>query len=124
MNIYERVLRPTLGNKIRHFNRFFKISFMFAFNRLLHTRYLYKKVHKKHHEFTAPIGIAALYAHPIEFAFGNMMPLVLGPLLLGSCQVTTLTWFTILMAITVIHHSGYHLPLLTSPEFHDYHHLK
>jgi methylsterol monooxygenase len=21
-------------------------------------------------------------------------------------------------------HSGYHLPLLNSPEFHDYHHLK
>lgn len=33
---------------------------------LLHHPKLYKKIHKKHHEWTAPIGVISLYAHPIE----------------------------------------------------------
>ena len=102
----------------------YTICYSFASARLLHSSYLYQTIHKKHHEFTAPLAIAATYAHPLEFAFGNLLTAALGPLLLGSCQVTTIIWSVLAMAITTIHHSGYHLPLLPSPEFHDYHHLK
>ena len=35
-------------------------------SRLLHHPTLYKKIHKKHHEWTAPIGVISIYAHPIE----------------------------------------------------------
>lgn len=35
-------------------------------SRLLHHPTLYKKIHKKHHEWTAPIGVISVYAHPIE----------------------------------------------------------
>ena len=34
--------------------------------RLLHHRLLYKHMHKIHHEWQAPIAMAANYAHPIE----------------------------------------------------------
>lgn len=35
-------------------------------HRIMHHRLLYKHVHKIHHEFSAPFGLAAEYAHPIE----------------------------------------------------------
>lgn len=40
--------------------------------RLLHHPYLYKHVHKLHHEWTAPIGIVAIYAHPVEYLTSNL----------------------------------------------------
>ncbi|KAJ7316521.1 hypothetical protein JRQ81_002683, partial [Phrynocephalus forsythii] len=35
-------------------------------HRLVHHPLLYKHIHKKHHEWTAPIGVVSLYAHPVE----------------------------------------------------------
>ena len=42
---------------------------------------------------------------------------------MGSHLLTAWTWYVLALLGTVISHSGYHLPLLPSPEFHDYHHL-
>uniref|UniRef100_H0XG30 Fatty acid hydroxylase domain containing 2 n=1 Tax=Otolemur garnettii TaxID=30611 RepID=H0XG30_OTOGA len=93
-------------------------------HRLLHHPAFYKKIHKKHHEWTAPIGVISLYAHPIEHVASNMLPTILGPLVMGSHLSSITTWFSLALIATTISHCGYHLPFLPSPEFHDYHHLK
>jgi sterol desaturase/sphingolipid hydroxylase (fatty acid hydroxylase superfamily) len=57
-------------------------------HRLLHHRLIYKYIHKKHHEYQTTIGVAAEYAHPIEFIGSNVIPFAVGPRLLNSHIVT------------------------------------
>ena len=90
----------------------------------LHSPALYARVHKIHHEWSAPLGLTSLYAHPLEHALPHLLPVALGPLLLGSHLVTAWAWYSLSLVSTINAHSGYHLPFFFSPEFHDYHHLK
>ncbi len=96
--------------------------------RLFHSHYLYKVIHKTHHEWTAPVGISASYCHPIEHFIVNILPIATGPMLLGGCLgnhlVSEWVWLTAAIISTTISHSGYHLPFLPSPEHHDFHHSK
>ncbi|MBN3296239.1 FXDC2 protein, partial [Amia calva] len=101
-----------------------EILFYYSHRQLFHHPALYKHVHKIHHEWTAPIGVVSLYAHPVEHVLSNMLPVLCGPILMGSHVATTMLWFTMALLVTTISHCGYHLPFLPSPEFHDFHHLR
>lgn len=67
-----------------YFIIFFEDLMFCLSHRLLHTRFLYKHVHKLHHTYTQPVGLCAEYAHPLEFVFGNVLPIVLPMTLLGK----------------------------------------
>jgi len=93
-------------------------------HRLSHHPKLYKHFHKIHHEWTAPISIIGIYNHWAEHIVANILPVTLGPVLMGSHMASLVMWTCIAITSTQISHGGYHLPFLPSPEAHDYHHLK
>ena len=101
-------------------------------HRLMHQKFFYRYVHKIHHQYITSVGIAAEYAHPIEFALGNVLPIGIGTMILGN----KLHLFTLLMFATVRMgegldgHTGFEfswspyrlLPFSTSAKYHDFHH--
>jgi len=93
-------------------------------HRLLHWGPFYGYIHKMHHDFKAPIGIAAEYAHPIEFLFSNVGPVMLGPLVTGCHTITMWFWISLAILSTVHSHSGYAFPgtPFKPATMHDFHH--
>jgi sterol desaturase/sphingolipid hydroxylase (fatty acid hydroxylase superfamily) len=99
--------------------------FFYWAHRAAHHKRVYRHVHKMHHTFTAPFGIAAVYAHPVEHVIANMLPVSAGPILAGCHpMVTGLCWTTFALVNTMTSHSGYKIPGLNDPYKHDYHHLE
>jgi methylsterol monooxygenase len=98
-----------------------EIGFYYS-HRIAHHPSIYKYIHKQHHLFTAPIGMAATYAHPIEHLVSNMLPLSLGPLLMNSHIVTVWIWYSLAIINTINSHSGYDFYGFPTSLFHDYHH--
>ncbi|KAJ1873015.1 C-4 sterol methyl oxidase [Coemansia sp. RSA 990] len=103
-------------------------------HRLFHWGPLYRKVHKVHHEFSAPFGMTAEYAHPLEtviFGQGTIGGPVLYCYFVGSVHaVTMFLWISLRLFQAIDAHSGYDfpwslhnfLPFWAGADHHDYHH--
>ncbi|KAL7028095.1 hypothetical protein ACKWTF_005719 [Chironomus riparius] len=100
-----------------------EIGFYYT-HRLVHQKHLYKWIHKKHHEWSAPISITAIYAHPLEHILSNVLPVGLGPVFANSHLSVAWIWYTLAQLTTLNNHSGFHFPFFHSSEFHDFHHMK
>jgi sterol desaturase/sphingolipid hydroxylase (fatty acid hydroxylase superfamily) len=112
--------------------------FFYWSHRILHWKGIYSSIHKIHHEHKITVALAAEYAHPLEFLFGNIFPVNVGVMLLGKrAHLLTLGIYTFYKIIQTTHgHSGYQFPFLpnavvysifpglSKPEFHSYHHLR
>merc|ERR1712169_41144 len=106
------------------------------FHRLLHTPRLYKMIHKLHHQYSAPFGLAAEYASPIEtmiLAFGAVgIPIVFCAFTKDLHILTMYLWIVLRLSQAIDSHSGYEfpwslhhfLPFWAGADHHDTHHEK
>jgi len=99
-------------------------------HRALHHKSIYGRVHKIHHTYNVPFGMAAEFAHPIEtivlgIGFFFPLPFVCNHLYVFWC------WLAVRMVQTTDVHSGFDVwwlnPLYLIPgyggvRFHDFHH--
>ena len=108
-------------------------TLFFLSHRLLHTSFLYTRLHKVHHEFKGTVSVAAEHAHPVEQLLGNYLPVLLAPALLQVSLPTWLTWLAWRLLATYERHSGFdfsatalgRLGLLhgDGARYHDHHHM-
>ena len=68
---------------------------------------LLRRIHKIHHEWKAPIALAATHAHPLEFAISNAGPALAGVLLWQPHYLSLLFYAINGLASTLWDHSGY-----------------
>ena len=78
----------------------------------LHSRWLYAKFHKKHHEYRVSMGIAGEYAHPVEYFFVNILGASLGPMLIGKRLhfLGMASWVFFKISHTIDNHCGFDTP--------------
>tara|TARA_R100001163_G_C5054758_1_gene191287 strand:+ start:639 stop:1460 length:822 start_codon:yes stop_codon:yes gene_type:complete len=88
-------------------------------HRMLHRPWWYKRVHKIHHEWRAPVAVRALYSHPFEHFAGNVLPVIVIPCLLGMNIYLIYLWITIGTINSLVAHSGFKS---ITADSHDEHH--
>lgn len=103
-------------------------------HRAMHWGPLYRSVHKIHHQYSAPFGLAAEYASPIEvmvLGFGTVFSPVLWCYFTGDLHILTMyVWIVLRLTQAIDAHSGYEfpwslhhfLPFWAGAEHHDVHH--
>mmetsp|Transcript_1990 Transcript_1990/g.7194 ORF Transcript_1990/g.7194 Transcript_1990/m.7194 type:complete len:252 (-) Transcript_1990:35-790(-) len=87
---------------------------------MLHHRAIYRYVHKVHHLWKMPVGVAALYAHPVEHLLANILPSYIGGLLVGAHYHVMLVWTAVASINVVKAHCGYPRGSVTHDDHHQW----
>ncbi|KAJ8767626.1 hypothetical protein K2173_018184 [Erythroxylum novogranatense] len=98
-------------------------------HRFLHTTWGYEKIHWVHHEYSAPNGFAAPYAHWAEVLILGI-PSFAGPAMAPGHMITFWLWIVFRQIEAIETHSGYdfpwtptkYIPFYGGADYHDYHH--
>jgi len=102
-----------------------EVNFYYSHRALHHPR-IYSKIHKKHHEYTAPFGLMALYSHPVEHLISNLWAFLGIVPILRFHSYFAYCWVAAAIMGTQTHHCGYRFPWIAEfdhqPDFHDLHH--
>nr|OQO19221.1 Methylsterol monooxygenase [Rachicladosporium sp. CCFEE 5018] len=105
-------------------------------HRALHWGPLYKNIHKIHHQYSAPFGLAAEYASPIEVMFlgiGTVSAPILWCAITQDLHVLTMyIWIVLRLFQAIDAHSGFDfpwslhkfVPMWAGADWHDTHHEK
>lgn len=75
-------------------------------HRWLHSEWGYNNIHYMHHEYTAPISLAAPYAHWAEILLLGL-PSFVGPALVPCHMVTLWLWIVLRQVEAIDTHSGW-----------------
>ncbi|KXJ95383.1 fatty acid hydroxylase superfamily protein [Microdochium bolleyi] len=127
---------PSFGKMAFQIAVFFVLedTWHYWFHRALHYGPLYKNIHKLHHTYSAPFGLAAEYASPIEvmlLAIGTVGSPILWVFLTGDLHLFTMyVWIVCRLFQAIDAHSGYDfpwslrhiLPFWAGADHHDVHH--
>ncbi|KAI8843706.1 hypothetical protein BC829DRAFT_370828 [Chytridium lagenaria] len=118
---------------------FIEDTYHYFTHRAMHWGPLYKHIHKLHHEYQAPFGLTAEYAHTVEvLVLGQgffLGPLTWALVTKGTPNaihiISMAIWMAVRLITTVDDHSGYDfpwsihhwIPFWGGADFHDYHHM-
>ncbi|KAJ6540985.1 C4-methyl sterol oxidase [Mycena vulgaris] len=121
----------TMAPQIALFFLFEDVFHYFA-HQALHYGPLYKLIHKIHHKYSAPFGLAAEYVHPAEVAILGTGT-VAGPLLYGLFipnlhVITVYIWMALRLFQAIDAHNfpwslQHIIPFWSGAEHHDFHHM-
>ena len=100
-------------------------------HRAMHTRWLLRHVHGRHHRVLAPWAVTGHYMHPLEYVLTGSLAF-LGPSLLGAHVVLLWAWIVFRQWEAAEGHCGYAfpwspthwLPFSHGPLHHDAHHAR
>ncbi|GMM31789.1 hypothetical protein DAMA08_045340 [Martiniozyma asiatica (nom. inval.)] len=127
---------PSWGTIALQVSIFFLLedAWHYWFHRGLHYGDFYRYIHKQHHRYAAPFGLAAEYAHPIEvmlLGFGTVGIPILWCYFTRNLHLFTISiWITLRLFQAVDAHSGYEFPISlhhflliwAGADHHDEHH--
>lgn len=95
----------------------------YTVHRICHSKLLYKRVHKLHHQFTAPVALASTYCTMTEHIFSNLSPIITPFYIFNVHWCVSMMFFASLQMGTLCTHSDYNIPGLFNALQHDWHHF-